>query len=248
MISAGLCLHREALDLVEVDQPVLLPDAVLHGVEPLAGQVGRRTVGQVATGRQRQAENRVARLDQRQHHGLVGLGAGMRLDVGPGTAEELPGPVDRQAFGDIDELAAAVVAPARIALCVLVGQDRALRLEHGARHDVLARDQLDLVLLTIELIPDGSGQIRIGVGQWPVEEAGGALGRDGGGVVDVMTVPLPCSVSRRGGRVGRPSNSVARKVRRQSSATSGPIIRAPSASTFRVVVLSRQTCSGVIVT
>jgi hypothetical protein len=54
-------------------------------------------------------------------------------------------------LGDIDELAAAIVALARIALGIFVGHDRALRLEHGAGHDVLRGDQLDLVLLAAEL-------------------------------------------------------------------------------------------------
>ena len=49
------------------------------------------------------------------------------------------------ALGDVDILAAAIVAPARIALGILVGQHRALRLEHGPADDVLAGDQLDLV-------------------------------------------------------------------------------------------------------
>ena len=39
-----------------------------------------------------------------------------------GAAEQLLGAVDRQLLGDVDEFAAAVVAPARIALGVLVGQ------------------------------------------------------------------------------------------------------------------------------
>ena len=68
------------------------------------------------------------------------------------AAEQLLGPLDRQRLGDVDELAAAVVALARIALGVLVGHDRALRLEHGARDDVLRGDQLDLVLLPAELV------------------------------------------------------------------------------------------------
>ena len=68
-------------------------------------------------------------------------------------------------LGDVDVLAAAVVAPARQALGVLVGQHRALRLQHGAADDVLGRDQLDLVALAAELEPDRLGDLGIGVGQ-----------------------------------------------------------------------------------
>ena len=68
-------------------------------------------------------------------------------------AEQLLGALDRQRLGDVDELAAAVVALARIALGVLVGHHRALRLEHRPRDDVLGGDQLDLVLLAAEFAP-----------------------------------------------------------------------------------------------
>jgi hypothetical protein len=59
-----------------------------HHVEPLAGHVGGRAVGQVAAGREVEAHEGVARLHQREEHGLVGLGAGMRLDVGEPAAEQ----------------------------------------------------------------------------------------------------------------------------------------------------------------
>ena len=68
-------------------------------------------------------------------------------------------------LGDVDMLAAAIVALARVALGVLVGQHRALRLEHGAADDVLAGDQLDLVLLAAELGRDGGRHLRIDLGQ-----------------------------------------------------------------------------------
>jgi hypothetical protein len=55
-----------------------------------------------------------------------GLGAEQRLDA-----------VDSELLDDVDVLAAAVVAAARIALGVLVGEDRALRLEDGERSEVL---------------------------------------------------------------------------------------------------------------
>ena len=83
---------------------------------------------------------------------LVGLAAGIRLHVGEAAAEQPHGPLDGERLGDVDELAAAVIAPARIALGVFVGHHRALRLEHGARDDVLGGDQLDLVALPAELL------------------------------------------------------------------------------------------------
>ena len=62
---------------------------------------------------ERQPEERVARLEQRHVGGVVGLGAGVGLDVGVLGAEQLLGAVDRQLLGDVDLLAAAVIAAAR---------------------------------------------------------------------------------------------------------------------------------------
>ncbi len=73
-------------------------------------------------------------------------------------------------LGDVDVLAAAIVALARIALGVLVGHDRALRLEHGAGDDVFRGDQLDFVLLAAELELDGLGDLGIGLGERGGEE------------------------------------------------------------------------------
>ena len=83
----------------------------------------------------------------------------MRLHVGVLGAEQRLGAIDGELLDDVDELAAAVVAPARIALGVLVGQDRALRLEDGAADDVLGGDQLEIGLLAVgfgaDRPPDG---------------------------------------------------------------------------------------------
>ena len=117
-----------------------------------------------------EAHESVAGLKQRQKHRLVHLAAGVRLHVGEVRAEQLLGALDRERLGDVHELAAAVVALARIALGVFVGHHRALRLEHGARHDVLRGDQLDLVLLATELLRDRVGDLRIRFGERRGEE------------------------------------------------------------------------------
>ncbi len=90
-------------------------------------------------------------LQQRQVDGGVGLRAGVRLHVGVVGAEQLLGAVDGQLLGDVDVLAAAVVALARIAFGVLVGQHRALRLEHARAGVVLRGDQLDVLFLALAL-------------------------------------------------------------------------------------------------
>jgi len=58
--------------------------------------------------------------------------------------------LDGEALGDVDELAAAVIALARQALGVFVGENRALRFQNGAGYDVLRGDELDLVALPAE--------------------------------------------------------------------------------------------------
>ena len=117
---------------VEVDPLVLAAHAVADRLEPLAREVRRRAVGQMAAGGERHAEDGVAGLQQRQEHRLVGRCAAVRLHVGEArsrTARFARSIASCSATSTI--LAAAVVAPPRIALGVLVGQHRALRLEHG---------------------------------------------------------------------------------------------------------------------
>ena len=161
----GPVLFGEPFDLVHVDEMVLAADAIGHDLEPLARHVDRRAVGEMAAGGEVQPHEGIAGLHQRHEHFGIGGGAGMRLDVGEAAAEQSGHPLDRQPLGNIDELAAAVIAPARQAFGILVGQHRALRFEHGAADDVLRRDQLDLVALAAKLERDGIGDLRIAVGQ-----------------------------------------------------------------------------------
>ena len=67
-------------------------------------------------------QDRVAVLKGREVDGHVRLGAGVRLDVGPLAAEEFEQALDGDLLGDVDELAAAVVAalPGRPSAYLLV--------------------------------------------------------------------------------------------------------------------------------
>ncbi len=166
MISCGRCSLRQRLDRVIVDQMIVAADAVLDRVEPLARHRRRCAVGQVAAGVEAHAEDGVAGLDQRQHHRRVGLRPRMRLDVGIGARKQRLGAVDRQRLDDVRRRAALVVALARVALGIFVGEHRPLRVEDGAADDVLARDQLDLVLLPVELHRDRGGDRTLdGIGE-----------------------------------------------------------------------------------
>ena len=113
--------------------------------------------------RQRHAHDLLARREHGHEGGEVGLGPGVRLHVGVLRAEELLQAVDGELLDLVDDLAAAVVAAARVALGVLVGERGAHGVDHGAAREVLAGDQLQSVALPAQLPVDQVGNKRIGV-------------------------------------------------------------------------------------
>ncbi|SAK86673.1 hypothetical protein AWB79_06100 [Caballeronia hypogeia] len=137
--------------------------AIAHDVEPLARHVDGRAVREVAAVREAQAHDRVAGLEHREEHALVGLRAGVRLHVRGFGAEDLLHAIDGELLDHIDILAAAVVTLARIAFRILVGQLRALRGHDGGRRIVFRRDQLDVIFLTAVFIGDGGPEFRVDV-------------------------------------------------------------------------------------
>ena len=105
---------------------------------------------------------------------------GVRLDVDVvGAREQRQRAVAGEVLGDVHVLAAAVVALAGQALGVLVGEPRALRLEHRRVDVVLARDQLDLVRLAVTLRLHRRPQL--GVQVRDRRPGGGRRGRPTGG-------------------------------------------------------------------
>ncbi len=151
----------------------------------LPAEVERHPVREMPAVRQVHPEDPVTGLEHAEVGRHVGLGPAVRLDVDVlGAREEGERPFLGEPLGDIDVLAAAVVPLARQALGVLVGQPAALRLHHRGGDVVLARDQLDLLVL-----PTTLGQHRLpqdGV------DLGDRLGRE---------------VSRTGDGHGRPTPS-----------------------------------------
>ena len=108
----------------------------------------------------------------------------MRLHVAVIGAEQLPEPVDGQLLGHVHVLAAAVVALALVAFCVLVCELADLGLHHPRAGVVLARDQLDVVFLALALGGHGMGQFGVvgldaGVAGEHRAAPGGAMGRTG---------------------------------------------------------------------
>ncbi len=125
---------------------------------------------------QREAHDRVAGLQQRVVDGRVGLRAGVRLDVGVLGAEQRLRAVDRELLDHVDVLAAAVVALARVALGVLVGEHAALALQDRLRHEVLRGDHLQRALLAVELEVEGLGDLGVDVGERALEVVGRQVG------------------------------------------------------------------------
>src|SRR6185295_16874735 len=85
----------------------------------------------------------------------------VRLHIGIGGAEELLRPLDRELLRNVHEFAAAVIALARIALGVLVGEHGALGCEHARACVILGRDELEMLLLATPFRSDRTGEGRI---------------------------------------------------------------------------------------
>ena len=161
--------------LVHLDAHGGLVHAVGGGVVVLAGEVDLHAVGEVAAVGQGQAQEGVAGGGQGVEDGGVGLGPGVGLDVGPLGVEDGLGALDGQGLGDVDDLAAAVVAAARVALRVLVGQDRALALQDGPGNEVLRGDHLQGLALAGELTGEDLGDVGVELGQRLVQGRGDGL-------------------------------------------------------------------------
>ena len=198
-------LLGEPRDLVHVDQQALAVDVVGDRVVELAREVELHPVRQVPAVVEGEAEEGVARLHQRGVDGVVRLRSGVRLDVGVLGAEQLLGPLDRQLLGDVDLLAAAVVALARVALGVLVGQHRAGRVEDRLGDEVLGGDHLERALLAGELAVEHLGDLGVDLAQRRGLEVLGQFGHRG------------CSSLHRGDLLDPARVTAALEVRREEA-------------------------------
>ena len=142
-----LVLQRQRFHLVIVDLASIRFQTKLNGVVHLAGKIRLGTVSQVAAICQAHAQHGVAGVAQGQVDRRVGLGTGVGLDVGVVGAEQGLGAINRQLLGLVNELTAAVVALARVAFRILVGQHRALGLHDPGAGVVLRCDKLDMFFL-----------------------------------------------------------------------------------------------------
>ena len=99
-------------------------------------------MGQVSPLGKIKSHEGVARFQTSHLDSQIGLGAGVRLDVGIFSIVELAEAIDGQLLNLVDDFAASVVTLSRVTLRVLVGADGA----HGFHHlvcDIIFRsDQL----------------------------------------------------------------------------------------------------------
>src|SRR5262249_15237405 len=144
-----LVLLGERLHFIEVDAGILGAHAVVNGIEPFAGHVGRRAVREMPASREAHAENGVIGLDQCEEYGLVCLAPQLGWNIAEGAVKQPPRALDSKLLRDFDKLTAAVIAAAWITFSVLVGQNRTLGFEHSARNNVLRSNEFNLALLAL---------------------------------------------------------------------------------------------------
>ncbi len=166
------------------------------GREKLSGHA----VGQVAAVGEVHAQDPVAGLEDAEVGRHVRLGARVGLDVDVlGAREQGERALLGEALGDVDELAAAVVALARQALGVLVRQPRALGLHDRGRDVVLAGDELDLVVLAAALALHRLPELGVDLGELtarlgePTASRDRLLSAELGSMAapDVLVLPVP---------------------------------------------------------
>ena len=181
-----------ALQFVVINGLGFLGHAVGNDLVRLAGEIQRVAVGEVSAVREVQAKDGVSRLNDRSVGSHVGRGSRMRLHVGVLGAKELLGAVARQVLDHVGEFASAVITPAGITLGVLVGEDRARRLQHGFAHKVLRGDQLQPFVLAPLFVFDRLRNLRINFRQRPFHRI----------CIHDSVLLLVCNVSLRARRFG----------------------------------------------
>ncbi|OPZ74039.1 MAG: hypothetical protein BWY79_02171 [Actinobacteria bacterium ADurb.Bin444] len=76
-------------------------------------------------------------------------------------AKESLGSGDGETFDPVNELTSSVVSCAGVAFCVFVREDTPRSLQDGDGHEVLGRNELDILLLTPNLGLDERIDLRI---------------------------------------------------------------------------------------
>ena len=154
-------LFRKPFHFVVVYRFKLAIYAVGCDIVDLSRKVHRRAVREMAALVKAHPHNGIARLNGCEVRRHIRLRAAVGLHIGVFGGEQRLGAADGEAFGDIHKLAAAVIAPPRIALGVLVGENRALRLQHGWAGVVFGGDKVDVAALPLNFALNGARNLRV---------------------------------------------------------------------------------------
>ncbi len=122
---------------IHIDQLVLAPHRVVRGLEPFAGHVDRRAMGEMSAGSEIEAHEGIAGLQQRQEHRLVHLAAGIRLHNWQSPHRTVSWRARSPAFRQRRPIRSRRNSGGPDSLGVFVGHHRALRFQHRAAVDVL---------------------------------------------------------------------------------------------------------------
>ena len=156
-----LVLAGEPRHLIEVEALIALPHAVMDKLVEHPGGIELHAVRQVAAMGEVEGEDRVARLDRGHVDRGIGLGAGVGLDIDMLGAEQALEPVAGEVLDLVDELTAAVVAVAGIALGVFVREHAPDRLHDGGAGEVFTGDHLQPLVLARLLGLHGGPDVRV---------------------------------------------------------------------------------------
>ena len=160
----GMELLRHALDGVVVDT-LILAQAIRMEVVQLAREVRRRTMRKVAAIVEAHAKHDIARLDSCEICRQIGISARVGLHIGELGTEQFLRSIACEVFDDIDLLAAAVIALARIAFRIFIGEHAAHSLHDGRTGEILRCDKLDGIALAIELFGNCLDHLRVLFGE-----------------------------------------------------------------------------------
>src|SRR6202042_3222571 len=116
---------------------------------------------QMAAMSQVQAENRVARLEDRRVSRLVRLRTRMWLDIGMFRAKQFLPALAGQFLDHVSEFASAVITFSRVPFRIFIREHRAGSLEHRLADKVLRSNQLQPFMLAANFVIDGGRNLRI---------------------------------------------------------------------------------------
>ncbi len=156
-----LVLFGQLDERVIVDLLRLLVQAVGNDVKIFSGNVHGAAMAQVSAMSQIHAHHGVARLDQREKRGQIGVGPRVGLNVGIIAAKQLTSTLAGNLLRHVHGVAAAVIPVSGISFGVFIGQAGTHRRHDRLADHVFAGNQLNVPALTGELFLNRSTHLGI---------------------------------------------------------------------------------------